>query len=126
MKPDIVNLLRFLILQSTAASKTPIEILHKYLIRNEDYAEFFALVNRALPSDVFGDDDWIKDFAKSIKNKDDKEKFEELINSFADLRTFIRKNKMFNQLVCGYPDPDMDSKIIERLLSERKDIKPQR
>lgn len=126
MNSNIVNLLRFLILQSEEGKKTPIEILHKYLIRNEEYEEFFNIVNKALPSDLFGDDDWIKELIGKIKDKNDRAKFEELCSSFDDLRTFMRNNKMFNKLVCGFPDPEMDAKIIERMCCEHKDNLPKR
>lgn len=117
MNNEIKDLFKFLILQSTIASNTPMEILHKYLIRNKNYEEFIGIVNESLPNDMFGDDDWIKEFVKTIKNKEHKKKFEELTGNFNALRTFMRDNKMYDQMICGYPDPDMDSKIVERLIS---------
>lgn len=117
MQSEISNLFKFLILYSTAGSKAPIEILHKYLIRNEEYEKFIETVHEALPNDPFGDDTWATDFLKTIKNKEDKEKFGQMIASFDALRTFIRENKIYQKLICSYPDPEMDSKIVERLIS---------
>ena len=73
----------------------------------------------AVRFDPFGDDTWATDFLKTIKNKEDKEKFGQMIASFDALRTFIRENKIYQKLICSYPDPEMDSKIVERLISGR-------
>jgi hypothetical protein len=70
---------------------------------------------------MFGDDDWIDEFKKTIKKKDHLAKFEELISSFDALRTFMRENKMFDKMLCGYPDPEVDAKILERYLDGNSD-----
>lgn len=117
MNPDIKSLLGFMFVAGEITKTAPLEITHKYLVRNESYAEFISLINNALPNDMFGDDEWIDELKKTIKNKEHLHKLEELVKNFDLVRTFMRNNKMFDKVLCGYPDPELDAKILERFIN---------
>lgn len=117
MNPNIKQFLGFMMLAGELTKTAPIELTHKYLIRNDSYAKFIAMINEALPNDMFGDDEWVEDVKKTIKNKELLHKFEELIGNFDALRTFMRSNKMYDKMLCGYPDPELDATILERFIN---------
>ena len=111
----IKELLAIMMLSEKQISKAPLEILHKYMIRNENYQTFLSLLNNALPVQIFADqEDWAANIILELgkhKSKNTK-KMEELYKTFTALKKFMVQNKMFIQELTLYPDPEVDAKFV--------------
>jgi hypothetical protein len=119
----IRELLAIMMLSEKQISKAPLEILHKYMIRNENYQIFLSLLNSALPVQIFSEDsDWAADIILELRKHHSKNatKMEDLYKTFTVLKKFMVKNKMFIQELTTYPDPEVDSKfVIDSFIGEK-------
>lgn len=115
--------LKVFMVQTEFIKHIPMEILHKYLGRVDQYQEFFNLMVSSLPVDIFKDDLWIYQVAERIEdcNPEWAEKLRNLVDHYNELRTFLNTNGMYYLGLTEYPNPSVDAlEIIDIYKRTRK------